>query len=340
MLEADVQVEIILACPNCKSSHLTVWCKGFDRLHRINSQEFTYSKCNNCQLIFLSERPLEEEIYKYYPEDYGPYHASFYISNGQRQTFKKKNSLLKKSFKTLFKISRYINPVVKKTFPEKFSHQFEHYYQLPHQNAIILDFGCGSDHFLNQARSRGWNTIGMDFSEKALDSVKRSGHTAVLYGSDNAWANIENNSLDFVRMNHVIEHLYHPQPVLSALHLKMKKGAILHIATPNAASISASLFKSRWRGLECPRHIMLYSPVVLERILKHTGFSANKLIFENITKDFARSLAMYEYEKGYINHSEIEKKMEDFPLASTLYIPSRIAAGLKKADRFHAFAVK
>jgi hypothetical protein len=124
------------------------------------------------------------------------------------------------------------------------------------------------------------------------------------------------------------------------LKQKMKKGAILHIAIPNPGGVSAMIFKNKWRGLECPRHIMLYEPNVLQKFLLTIGFTRTEMLHEIITKDFARSYGFYKHGKKLISHYEIEKQADNQEYAKILYIFARLASALSMSDRFHTFAVK
>lgn len=339
-LKVNVQTEILKSCPLCKSSNISEWCKGYDRLHLISKQEFTYSRCNQCNLVFLSERPLESEIYKFYPSDYGPYHGVNYLENLSGAQLFKKNPIKKVAKKALISLTSVSNGLIRKIFPEKFSEKFRKFYTPTKPNLRLLDYGCGSDSFLNQARDAGWVTLGMDFTSQPIEKARQSGHQAILYTGPESWNEIEDGSLDFVRMNHVLEHLYNPTEVISRLKQKMKKGGILHIAIPNPGGISSLLFKNKWRGLECPRHIMLYTPAVLKKFLLDIGFEKIDMLHEIITKDFARSYGFLQHERKRLGHSEIEKKADDPEYSQILYIPARLASSLGTADRFHTFAVK
>ena len=48
--------------------------------------------------------------------------------------------------------------------------------------------------------------------------------------SPHVWDEVADESLDLVRLNHVLEHLYNPKDALRALRVKMNPGARLHIA--------------------------------------------------------------------------------------------------------------
>lgn len=336
----SMEFEQLSLCPNCGRTNLQLWCKGYDRLYELSRNEFIYSKCQKCELIFLSLRPRESEIHNFYPINYGPYQPP--TENPQRSP-SHAPSQLRPAFqlaKSLFgKVLDTLNNAVNQFSPDTWFTEFQYLYRLPVQGAKLLDFGCGSDAFLNSAREQGWQTLGMDFSEQAVNQVHQSGHKAYLV-SPAAWDEIADHSLDFVRMNHVLEHIYSPREVLSVIKAKMKPGATLHIALPNPNSITARIFRSRWWGLECPRHVILYSPAGLKHLLRELGFTVHKVIHETITKDFARSLGYFAYDYGRIRHDEIEQMMHRPELSKLLYIPARFAARTGVADRFHTFVKK
>ncbi|MGB5715304.1 MAG: class I SAM-dependent methyltransferase [Waterburya sp.] len=224
-------------------------------------------------------------------------------------------------------------------FPETFNQQVQKFYQPSEVGLKLLDFGCGSELFLNSAREQGWNTIGIDFSPQSVEQVRAHRHQALLMSSQ-VWDEIEDESLDCVRMNHVLEHLYHPQKNLQAIYSKMKPGGILHIGVPNPYSITSRIFRSRWFSLECPRHIMLYSPALLKKILTSMGFSEIKILHQTVTKDFLRSCGYVLYDLDLISKDEIAKMAQRRYLSNLLYPLARLASAFGVADRHDVFCTK
>jgi 2-polyprenyl-3-methyl-5-hydroxy-6-metoxy-1,4-benzoquinol methylase len=329
-----VQTEELQFCPNCQSSDRQLWCKSHDRLNRLNQQRFIYSQCQNCNLIFLSLRPLEAEIYKFYPETYQPYQGKQHQKSSKDLKLSPSNVLASEQF--LKRISKKIFNIIRS---DPFKKEFAKFYQPSETGLRLLDFGCGSEKFLNSARELGWDTLGIDFSQQSVEQVRAHNHQALLM-SPTVWDEIENESLDFVRMNHVFEHLYHPQEILQAIYSKMKPGATLHIGVPNPYSITSRMFRSRWWGLECPRHIMLYSPKLLKNLLVETEFSQVKIIHETVTKDFLRSWGYRLHDQGSISYEEVGKMIQKRYLSTLLYPVARLASTFGVADRFHVFCKK
>ena len=158
--------------------------------------------------------------------------------------------------------------------------------------------------------------------------------------SPQVWNEIEDESLDLVRMHHVLEHLYHPKEDLEAIYAKMKPGAKLHIAVPNPNGISSRIFRSNWWGLECPRHIMLYSPALLEKILTDTRYSQIETFYRTIVKDFLRSYGYFLCDLGLIDRDRVGEMTQRRYLTALLGPLARLASAFAVADRFDVFCEK
>lgn len=338
MRQLTVETEKLAACPDCGGGRLRAWCRGRDRQHGLSGQEFQYSECRECGLVFLSLRPLESEAGKFYPEDYGPYRAGDGAAPAL-PTHRRAERLRRLAAAPLRRLVDSVNHRAARLFPDKTAGLLERRYRPAAAGLRLLDFGCGSEVFLDRAARLGWETVGLDFSEAVVRRVAERGHEALLM-SPAVWDEIADESLDFVRLSHVLEHLYAPREVLGRLRGKMKPGASLHVAVPNPMSITSRLFRSRWFGLECPRHINLYSPKALRRALRELGFTEIEEAHEVVTKDFARSLGYLLSDTGRMGRAEAEGLMHRDDLARLLQLPARVAAASGLSDRFHVFARK
>ena len=349
----EVQLETIKECPICGSTRHRKWCDGYDRLHRISSQCFIYHRCDSCSLVFLSLRPKEEDIFKFYPEEYQPHQTgcnSDFIQNRPLKIQDVKQEKIVKAADFHNKLGArvihlingrldFINARLNYLFPYNVPTKIEEFYKPSSPGLTLLDFGCGSAFFLNKAQQNGWRTLGVDFSPVAVESALSAGHKAFVVDSKE-YQSMSESSIDFIRMNHVFEHLYSPIKVLKDLHFKLKKGGSIHIAVPNPFGFSSSVFRSRWHGLDCPRHVMLYSPLLLKKILSDCGFGDFQILQEAITKDFLRSYGYLLHDKGKIDHEGVEAMMHRSDLASLMYVPMRLSAAFGRGDRYHLFAKK
>ena len=95
----------------------------------------------------------------------------------------------------------------------------------------ILDIGCSTGVFLEHARERGHNVKGIEVSEYAAN-VALSKKLDVFVGEVED-ANIANKSIDFIHMNHVLEHLSNPLSTLIFLKHLLRDSGLLIVEVPN-----------------------------------------------------------------------------------------------------------
>jgi 2-polyprenyl-3-methyl-5-hydroxy-6-metoxy-1,4-benzoquinol methylase len=134
----------------------------------------------------------------------------------------------------------------------------------------ILDVGCGNGLFLLDMRSAGWNIQGVDPDPAAVAAARAAGVPAEEGALENA--SFPPESFDAVTLNHVIEHLPDPRRTLRICHELLAPDGVLWVATPNLRSQSHRTFGKYWRGLEPPRHLVLFTAASLESTLDDCGF--------------------------------------------------------------------
>lgn len=254
----------IVNCNNCGSNQQTFLLKGKDRLYKVDQKQFTYVKCVECGLVFLNPQPEIEELKNYYPEEYGPYQDS--------------NTVFKYGlFSNLFKkIKDYKNTSNKISGNDS--------------SLNYLDFGCGGGESLMSVKENHpkWKLYGMDNNEYACKKIEEKGFNA--FCGDILEMDIPINFFDIVNMSHVIEHLSEPKATLLKINTTMKKGSKIIISTPNFDSLASKFFRTYWYALEAPRHLFLFTPTTLKRLLEDTGFVVESVEFDMGPKTGIRSL--------------------------------------------------
>lgn len=219
--------------------------------------EWNLKKCNNpdCGLAWLDPMPVKEDIGKlysgYYTQSLNPKHQL--------------NKANAKKIKYLFKVLLSLIPTL-----DRQKVMSDYMYLQEVKPGKLLDIGCGNGYFLQQMRSRGWDVVGIDFDEKAVEVVKSIGIEA--YVGDLSELTFEDNSFDAITLNNVIEHLYDPLECLQKARNLLRDGGQLTVITPNIESLGHQHFKQYWRGLETPRHLFLFSPKTLTNIAQKAGF--------------------------------------------------------------------
>ncbi|MBL8842152.1 MAG: class I SAM-dependent methyltransferase [Planctomycetes bacterium] len=355
-------LETLTACPLCGAAESRAWVEGFDRLHRIDARRFTYRRCASCRLVYLSPRPTAQAIGAYYPHDYGPYQIAAAAAAAAAGTAAASAAATaaaapsapaapldpKRSWPragpTLRRLglpaARALNGALRLLLRDRADRELKHFYKPSRPGLKLMDFGCGSEKWLNHAKKLGYAAaVGVDFSPQVIERVRAAGHEGHVNGPG-LWEAIAPGSLDLIRLNHVLEHLYEPQQVLTRLIERLAPGGRLHLALPNPDSLSARWFKSRWFSLDCPRHVMLFSPQRTRQFIEALGLRDVTLLHETVTKDIARSIGYGCIDRGELPADRVEALMHDELLAELAWLPARVAALLGRADRFHLLARK
>lgn len=139
------------------------------------------------------------------------------------------------------------------------------------QNNRILDVGCGRGYFLEEARKRGWEVYGSEYSKRAIELLQSKGiqtHEGRI--DQTAFGQL---SFDIITSFEVIEHIYTPNEDLEQMHQKLRNGGLLYITTPNFNSLMRHLLKAKYNIIEYPEHLSYYTKKTLNRTVCKHGFS-------------------------------------------------------------------
>ncbi|WP_158241542.1 class I SAM-dependent methyltransferase [Novosphingobium sp. TH158] len=137
--------------------------------------------------------------------------------------------------------------------------------------ARLLDIGCGNGSFLALAEALGWQAEGVEPDPSAV-AAAQSGGLTVFQGGVEHYDGRE-KLFDEISISHVIEHVHDPVDLLCSAHRLLRPGGRLYLATPNALAPGYQNYGPAWRGLEVPRHLLLFSRPALHELLKQCGFA-------------------------------------------------------------------
>jgi len=149
------------------------------------------------------------------------------------------------------------------------------YMPKPSTNSRLLDLGCGNGDFLLRARQAGWQTLGVDVDPKAAVLARQRG-IDIKVGDITILSN--SSAFDGITLSHIIEHVHDPVTVITACYRLLKPGGWLWLETPNIDSQGHQLYGEYWRGLEAPRHLILFNNNSLRFLLSTTGFEHIELL--------------------------------------------------------------
>jgi 2-polyprenyl-3-methyl-5-hydroxy-6-metoxy-1,4-benzoquinol methylase len=142
----------------------------------------------------------------------------------------------------------------------------------PSPDARLLDVGCGSGTYLKLMRDLGWQVRGVELDEGAVRTARKA-KLDVRQGTMDDLDPEVDGLFDVVTVGHVIEHTHDPVAALRAACSVLKPGGMLWIGTPNLGSLGAHLFRARWRALEPPRHLVVFTGASLTLALERAGFT-------------------------------------------------------------------
>jgi SAM-dependent methyltransferase len=134
----------------------------------------------------------------------------------------------------------------------------------------LLDLGCWVGFLLDEARRRGWETIGVEPSEFASrfarERLALDVRTADLFSGE-----LELGSFDAAVLGDVIEHLPDPGSALDHIARLSAPGAVLHLALPDAGSRLARAMGARWWSV-LPTHVQYFTRRSLSTLLAAHGW--------------------------------------------------------------------
>ena len=168
-------------CPSCKHTLFTNYLICTD--YSISQESFALVLCNKCGLVFTNPRPDSQKIQEYYQSDN-------YISHTN-----KSNSLIN----LVYKIAR--------SFTLRSKHNL---IQKHKKSGRILDFGCGTGHFISYMGGKGWDATGYDPLISQSDSIS--------FKYINSLQKLESeDKFHIITAWHVIEHIHDLKPTLKLL---------------------------------------------------------------------------------------------------------------------------
>ncbi len=131
----------------------------------------------------------------------------------------------------------------------------------PGTHQLILDIGCGTGDFLNQAKKTGFKTLGFEPNPKARAIAQKKGITLV-----DQTQTIENKTVDIITMWHVLEHVPDLELQINELKRLLKPNGIIIIAVPNHKSYDAEYYQEFWAAYDMPRHLWHFSKDTIENL--------------------------------------------------------------------------
>jgi len=169
----------------------------------------------------------------------------------------------------------------------------------------ILDYGCGSGHFLRTAQERGWQVFGIE---------PMPGHA--LFAKSLTQGKIINDTLrddtfepgffDVITAFQVFEHLCDPKSALEKLVHILKPGGIILLEVPDFDTWSVKILKKRHRHF-VHDHLVFFTPKTLRNFFERSGISV--LESYHPTRNLSLRYLFGHWGKRYLNERMVNFTM-------------------------------
>jgi 2-polyprenyl-3-methyl-5-hydroxy-6-metoxy-1,4-benzoquinol methylase len=243
-------------CQKCDSNtSFSFITKDYNR--KIKNDFFSYIRCDNCRLIFLSNIP--SNLGDYYKEDY--------------YAIPSKSRLIKIADKNEYQVR-----MIKNHIP----------------NGKLLDVGAAFGVFAYKAKSLGFDVSTIEMSTLCCEYLSDEVGVKVFQGDKPESIIPTLDNYDVITFWHNIEHLLEPWKVLEEASKKINPGGIILIAAPNPDSFAFRLLGRFWPHIDAPRHVNLIPESLLTTKLKDLGFD---LVMKTTNDKGGRSWNRFSWQK-------------------------------------------
>jgi len=240
---------------------------GEDKFKIVEDEEKPYYvlKCLHCGLVFVDPVPDMSYLATHYDESY---YADWMAA---QQT--KRLKMWERRLKSIEKAS---------------------------QKGRLLDVGCATGDFLQQAQNSGWEIRGTEFSPYAA-AYARDNLKADIFCGHLVDAHYDDSFFDVVTFWHVLEHVTDPTGYLQEAHRILKPAGLLVVAVPNVndypMQIAYRIVKGRPLKLfskdDREIHLFHFSADTLRTYLQKTGFDGIRIAPDHGITDCSKKMINY-----------------------------------------------
>lgn len=237
--------------------------------HSVSKETFDLYHDTNLDMLVTSPQPSLENLGRYYESE-------DYISHTDN-----KRSLFEKAY-------HFVKGIALKNKLELINRE-----QIT--KGSILDIGAGTGDFLSVAINDGWNTTGIEPSERAKAIAIGKGISFVSNTTD-----LADSSFDVITMWHVLEHVPDLDFQIKELKRLLKPTGTLIVAVPNFKSFDAKYYGAFWAAYDVPIHFWHFSKNAIKLL-----FEKEQMVLKTVLPmkfdSFYVSLLSEKYKNGKMN---------------------------------------
>ena len=135
----------------------------------------------------------------------------------------------------------------------------------------LLDFGSSYPVLVQEAIGAGMRAVAV---EDSADVHRWSREMRIPCLRPSQIDEVPDESLDVLRLSHVLEHLVDPKSTLAALLEKVKVGGLVYISQPNFPMFRPQTCEVRLKDSVWPTHLHFFSAASLTRLTDQVGLNA------------------------------------------------------------------
>lgn len=233
MKRDDRLVEV--PCPICGSADRRPLFVTRDYKQGITDDRFTVSRCRSCTAGYLSFRPTENELGRYYDEHF---YWSYENDESTKESTEKLLALRAPQLDAKAAWLEHMPP------------------------GRLLDIGTMKGDFIHHMKSLGWHAEGVEFSTKPpnlFDMPIRYGNFLEMQ--------FEDESFDCVTMWAVLEHVYEPAEYVRRIARLLRPGGHFVFLVTNFNSVQGRFYEMD----DFPRHLNLFTRKSARLMLRRAG---------------------------------------------------------------------
>ena len=134
-------------------------------------------------------------------------------------------------------------------------------------NGRLLDVGCSTGVFVDEAVHLGYDAEGIDLDSKAISYGRAKGR-AVNHAGIEDWYG---RNYEVILMSHTLEHIAHPLAFMSSCAERLADGGYVAVVVPCHVGLHPLLSRGWWYGWQPSQHYFHYSPKSLEILFRNSG---------------------------------------------------------------------
>jgi SAM-dependent methyltransferase len=224
-------------------------CQAASFIPRFAIRGMAIEACNGCGLIVQNPQPSDYQLAAIYGSNY-------FIGSSENDRLGAHFDLVKRATAALQldEIAEYLRA-----------------HGQASSGLSLLEVGCGHGNMLLEARNRGYDVHGLEYSADAARVANRKlGAEAVRVGAV-AENTFPEGSFDICVLADVIEHVRDPADFLRHVRRVLKPGGVIFIATPSTDSWSARLLGRQWMEYK-PEHLFYFDRNSIRRLVQNASF--------------------------------------------------------------------